>query len=127
MRTDFRNTIIPLDSTRNAPKRPYATTTCHIYADEVYAMSEDSSDDRQHKKAKKSVPTSVAYHGGSSHFFGIGIYPVSDWLGIGIFGQYRSPLFRIVPPFFPRKGGCPRQKGGHCPPFEEKRGQLPPF
>ncbi len=66
-------------------------------------------------------------HGGSSHFFGIGIYPVSDWLGIGIFGQYCSPLFRIVPPFFPRKGGCPHQKGGHCPPFKEKRGQLPPF
>ena len=58
-KTDFYNTIIPLDSTRNAPKRPYATTTCHIYADDVYAMSEDSSDDRQHKKAKKSVPTNL--------------------------------------------------------------------
>ncbi len=56
---DFHNTIIPLDSTRNAPKQPYATTTCHIFADEVYAMSEDSSDDRQHKKAKKSVPTNL--------------------------------------------------------------------
>jgi hypothetical protein len=44
---------------------------------------------------------SVAYQGGSSHFFGIGIYPVSDWFGIGIFGQYCSPLFQIVPPFFP--------------------------
>ena len=71
--------------------------------------------------------SSVVYRGGSSHFFGIGIYPVSEWLGISIFGQYRSPLFRIVPPFFPQKGGCPHQKGGHCPPFEEKRGQLPPF
>ena len=58
-RTDFRNTIIPLDSTRNAPKRPYATTACHIYAADVYAMSENSSDDRQHKKAKKSVPTNL--------------------------------------------------------------------
>jgi hypothetical protein len=45
--------------------------------------------------------TSVAYHGGSSHFFGIGVYPVSDWLGMGILGRYRSPLFCIVPPFFP--------------------------
>jgi hypothetical protein len=59
MRTDFHNTIIPLDSTRNAPKRSYATTKCHVYADEVYAMSEDSSDDRQRKKAKKSVPTNL--------------------------------------------------------------------
>ncbi len=59
MRTNFCNTIILLDSTRNAPKQPYATTKCHIYADEVYAMSEDSSDDRQHKKAKKSVPTNL--------------------------------------------------------------------
>ena len=58
-RTDFRNTNIPLDSTRNAPKRSHATNECHIYADDVYAMSEDSSDDRQHKKAKKSVPTNL--------------------------------------------------------------------
>ncbi len=58
-KTDFHNTIIPLDSTRNASKQPYATTTCHIYADEVYAMSEDSSNDRQHKQAKKSVPTNL--------------------------------------------------------------------
>ena len=27
----------------------------------------------------------VVYHVGSSHFFGIGIYPVSDTAGIGIF------------------------------------------
>ncbi len=59
MKTDFRNTNIPLDSTRNAPKQSHATTKCHIYADDVYAMSEDSSDDRQHKKAKKSVPTNL--------------------------------------------------------------------
>ena len=81
----------------------------------------------------KQEKTSVAYHGGSSHFFGIGIYPVSDWLGIGIFGRYCSPLFCIVPPFlyrsplFSLKGGYAPQKGGHQPPFEEKRGQLPPF
>jgi hypothetical protein len=30
----------------------------------------------------------VLYRGGSSHFFGIGIYPVSDTAGIGIFGRY---------------------------------------
>ena len=30
----------------------------------------------------------VVYHVGSSHFFGIGIYPVSDIAGIGIFGWY---------------------------------------
>ena len=58
-RTDFHNTNIPLDSTRNAPKQSHATNECHIYADDVYAMSEDSSDDRQHKKAKKSVPTNL--------------------------------------------------------------------
>jgi hypothetical protein len=58
-KTDFYNTNVLLDSTRNAPKRPYATNECHIYADDVYAMSEDSSDDRQHKKAKKSVPTNL--------------------------------------------------------------------
>ena len=56
-RTDFWNTNIPLDSTRNAPKGSHATSECHIYADDVYAMSEDSRDDRQHKKAKKSIPT----------------------------------------------------------------------
>ncbi len=60
MRThDFRNTNIPLDYTRNTPKRSHATTKRHIYADDVYAMSEDSSDDRQHKKAKTSVPTNL--------------------------------------------------------------------
>ncbi len=32
--------------------------------------------------------TRVVYRGGSSHFFGIGILPVSDILGIGIFGRY---------------------------------------
>ncbi len=46
VKSDFYNTNIPLDSTRNAPKRVHATNECHIYADDVYAMSEDSSDDR---------------------------------------------------------------------------------
>ena len=59
MKTDFYNTIIPMDSTRNAPKRLDATTTHHIYADHVYAMAEDSSDDRQQKKAKKSAHTNL--------------------------------------------------------------------
>ena len=53
--------------------------------------------------------TSVANHGGSSHFFGIGISPVSDRLGISIVGRYRSPLFCIAPhfspPFFPSSVG----------------------
>ena len=57
------------------------------------------------KVVLKGVIYSVVYHGGSSHFFGIGIYPVSDWLSISIFGWYRSPLFCIVRPFFPQKGG----------------------
>jgi len=34
------------------------------------------------------VLTRVAFHVGSSHFFGIGIYPVSDTAGIGIFGRF---------------------------------------
>ena len=51
-KTDFYNTNILLDFTRNAPKRSHATNKCHSYADDVYAMSEDSSDDRQHKKLK---------------------------------------------------------------------------
>jgi hypothetical protein len=58
-RTDFRDTNIPLDSTRNTPKQSHATAKCHIYAGDVYAISEDSSDDRKHKKAKKSVPTNL--------------------------------------------------------------------
>jgi len=64
--------------------------------------------------------SSVAYRGGSSHFFGIRISPVSDWLGIGIFGRYPS-----LPPF--SKRGWGPQKGGHCPPFEEKGGRCPLF
>ena len=58
-KTDFYSTNNLLDSARNAPKSLHATNKCHIYADDVYAMSKDSSDDRQHKKAKKYVPTNL--------------------------------------------------------------------
>ena len=34
------------------------------------------------------TPPIVKYHGGSSHFFGIGIYPVSDWLGLGVYAKF---------------------------------------
>ena len=37
----------------------------------------------------------VVYRGGSSHFFGIGILPVSDILGIGIFGWYSRCVGKI--------------------------------
>ncbi len=50
----------------------------------------------------KFVIIRVAFHGGSSHFFGIGIYPVSDTAGIGIFWSvllycklWREHLFKI--------------------------------
>ena len=36
------------------------------------------------------------YRGGSSHFFGIGILPVSDILGIGIFGRYSTVVYLLV-------------------------------
>jgi hypothetical protein len=47
------------------------------------------------------------YHGVTSSLFGIGILlvVVSVLLGFRYFGRYRSPLFCIVPPFFPQKGG----------------------
>jgi hypothetical protein len=38
----------------------------------------------------------VVYRGGSSHFVGIGILPVSDILGIGIFGRYSRCVGKIV-------------------------------
>ncbi len=59
MKTDFYSTHILPDSTRNALKSLDALNKHHIYADELYAMSQDSSDDRQHKKPKKSVPTNL--------------------------------------------------------------------
>ena len=34
------------------------------------------------------TPPIVKYRGGSSHFFGIGIYPVSDWLGLGVYAKF---------------------------------------
>ena len=58
-KTDFYSTHFLLDSTRNAPKILDALNKYHIYADEVYAMSEDSSYDRQHKKLRKSEPTNL--------------------------------------------------------------------
>jgi hypothetical protein len=55
----------------------------------------------------KSNKTSVAFHGGSSHFFGISIYPVSDTAGIGIFWSallysklWREHLFKISQELF---------------------------
>ncbi len=87
--------------------------------------------------------TSVAFHGGSSHFFSIGIYPVSDTAGIGIFrlvllsvsfggntflrfcGNSFFEKFRGNS-FFSSKGGRSVQEGGRGPPFLGKRG-LPPI
>jgi len=37
---------------------------------------------------ESSTISKVAFQVGSSHFFYIGIYPVSDTAGIGIFGWY---------------------------------------
>ncbi len=54
------------------------------------------------------------YGRGSSHFFGIGICPVSDWLGIGLFGRYRSPLF-VSFPFFLKRGAELLKKGAIAP------------
>jgi hypothetical protein len=52
---------------------------------------------------EKYVKNSAAFHGGSSHFFGIGIYPVSDTAGIGIIRSvllycklWREHLFKIL-------------------------------
>jgi hypothetical protein len=42
----------------------------------------------------ETVVYRVVYHGGSSRCFGIGILPVSDVAGIGIFGRY-SRFFRL--------------------------------
>ena len=72
------------------------------------------------------------YHAGSSHFFGIGIYPVSDTAGIGIFGRYcctvsfgGNTFLRFCGnsffekfrgnSFFSSKGGRNVQKGGQAP------------
>ena len=58
------------------------------------------------------------------HFFGIGILPVSDLLGGQNFGRYQNFGENH---FFPRKGGRAPQKGGQCPPFEEKKGSTAPL
>ena len=76
----------------------------------------------------KCDKTRVVYHGVTSSFFGIGILLVSDLLDFRYFSRYRSPLYCILPPFPPPffpKGGWSSQKGGHCPPFEEKGGTAP--
>jgi hypothetical protein len=75
------------------------------------------------------------FHGGSSHFFGIVIYPVSDTAGIGIFrsvhcctvGFGGNTLLRFCGnsffekfrgnSFFSSKGGRSLQKGGRGPPL----------
>jgi len=76
---------------------------------------------------------------GSSHFFGIGIYPVSDTAGIGIFWSvllyyklWREHIFKfsrelffwkILREFlFSSKEGWSVQRGGRGPPFLGKRG-----
>ncbi len=55
----FYSTNIISDSTRNILKGLDTLNKCHIYADEVYTISEDSSSDRQHDKPKQSVPTNL--------------------------------------------------------------------
>ncbi len=80
---------------------------------------------------------SVVYRGGSSHFFGNGIYRYQVGSVFGIFIRYPSTPFLYHSPFFLKRGAgllkkgavAPllRKKGGHFPPFEEKRGPLPPF
>ena len=91
-----------------------------------------------------NLKSRVAYHGDTSHFFGIGIsWYISDTAGIGIFRSvllyckiWREHLFKIslelffwkIPPeflfFFKRRVKC--TKRGRGPPFLGKRG-LPPF
>ena len=85
----------------------------------------------------------VAYHGGSSHFFGIGIswyqiQPVSVFFGRycctvsfggNTFLRFRGNSFFEKfrgNSFFSSKGGQSVQRGGRGPPFLGKRG-LPPI
>ncbi len=88
---------------------------------------------------RRSVFGRVVYHVGSSHFFGIGIYPVSDTAGIGIFRSVllycklwrehifkfsREPFFYKIPWeilfFFKRRAKC--TKRGPRPPLLRKKG-----
>ena len=69
------------------------------------------------------------YHGVTSCFFGIGILPLTDLLDFRYFGRYRSPLFRILPPFPPpfffQKGVGALKKGAIAPLFRKKGGTAP--
>ena len=56
---DFFSTHISPDSTMNAPKELNTLNKCHNYTNDVYAISDDGSSDRQHDKSKKSVPTNL--------------------------------------------------------------------
>ena len=58
-KTDFYSTNISTDSTWKAPKNLNTLNTCHIYADDEHAISEDGSSDRQYDKPKKSVPANL--------------------------------------------------------------------
>ena len=58
-KTDFYSTNITPDSTRNAPKGLDTPNKIQIYADDVYAISESSSSDRQNDKPNKSIPTNL--------------------------------------------------------------------
>ena len=74
--------------------------------------------------------SSVAFHGGSSNFFGISIYPLSDTAGIGIFrsvllyvsfggNTFAGTLFlknSAGIPFFSQKEGEVFKKGAEAPP-----------
>jgi len=88
---------------------------------------------------RRSVFGRVVYHVGSSHFFGIGIYPVSDTAGIGIFRSvllycklWREHIFKFLRElffwkilweflfFFKRRVKC--TKRGPRPPLLRKKG-----
>ncbi len=58
-KTDFCSTNITPDSTRNASKDLDALNECHIYPDDVYAISESSSSDRQNDNPKTSVSNNL--------------------------------------------------------------------
>jgi hypothetical protein len=79
--------------------------------------------------------SSVAFHGGSSHFFGISIYPVSDTAGISIFrsvllyvsfggntfgDSFFEKLFRGNSFFSQKEAKC--SKRGPRPPLLRKKG-----
>ena len=66
----------------------------------VTGLPQHHSDDLSETVVQKSLGTQslkvrVVYRGGSSLFFGIGIFTVSDTAGIGIFGQYSRCVGKI--------------------------------